>query len=307
MKNKGKEYEEFVRGLQQAILDSEESIKQKNIIVEKNVIIQDRNGINREFDLYWEYELGGFTYKTVIECKDYGSPISIEKIDALIGKVKDIPELRPVIATKTGYQRGAKTKAKQNGIDLLIVRKQNDSDWRDEFGNHLTKILTITINSYTSARITRCDILFDDKWMKENRPDIDITKPFQMGCFGHEVLIEDIGNKEKYSLDELALVLTSQKEARPGDYEIKKEFAEAYIVNKENSLKVSLIKVFFSISEPTQNTIVIDYSQELSGVIEYLNKGIKKKIFENGDIDQDRLPSKKLRRKRIRTDFDKDE
>jgi hypothetical protein len=123
MKNTGKEYEEFVRDLQQAIINSEEEIKQKNIIVEKNKIIKDKNGLDREFDLYWEYELGGFTYKTVIECKDYDTPIKLEKIDALIGKTHDIPELKPVFATKTGYQSGAETKAVQNGIDLIIIKK----------------------------------------------------------------------------------------------------------------------------------------------------------------------------------------
>ena len=123
MDRTGKEYENFVSILQQAILSSEEYIKQKNIVIEKNKIIKDKNGLDREFDLYWEYELGGLTYKTVIECKDYKSPITVEKIDALIGKIQDIPELKGVFATKTGYQSGTKTKAKKNGIELLIVRE----------------------------------------------------------------------------------------------------------------------------------------------------------------------------------------
>ena len=40
----------------------------------------DKNGTERQFDIYWEYSLGGFLYKTVIECKDYASKISIDKI-----------------------------------------------------------------------------------------------------------------------------------------------------------------------------------------------------------------------------------
>ncbi|WP_279498910.1 hypothetical protein [Aeromonas veronii] len=67
----GKQYEEFVGRLQQAILNSEEYLKIKNITIEKNRIITDNNGIDREFDLYWEYDLGGIKYKSVIECKDY--------------------------------------------------------------------------------------------------------------------------------------------------------------------------------------------------------------------------------------------
>jgi hypothetical protein len=103
MNRSGKEYEGFVAKLQQAILDSEEFTHQKNIKIEMNKIIIDKNGVEREFDLYWEYELGGFTYKTIIECKYYNSTISIDKIDALIGKIHDIPDLKAVFATKQGY------------------------------------------------------------------------------------------------------------------------------------------------------------------------------------------------------------
>lgn len=61
---------------------------QKNIEIERNKKIKDNYGIVREFDLYWEYELAGVIYKTIIECKDYASRVSIDKIDAFIGKLE---------------------------------------------------------------------------------------------------------------------------------------------------------------------------------------------------------------------------
>jgi hypothetical protein len=155
MENSGKEYEDFVARLQQAIFDSEEYTKQKNITIEKNKKIKDKNSVEREFDLYWEYEMGGFTYKTIIECKNYKTSISIEKIDALLGKLHDLPDLKAVFATKKGYQSGALTKAKNNNIDLLIVREQNDTDWTDEYGNPLIKIVSINGTLYILARITK--------------------------------------------------------------------------------------------------------------------------------------------------------
>lgn len=106
MHNDGKKYEAFVRKLQQALLDSVNIVPNKTITVELNKKIKDNFGILREFDIYWEYELAGISYKTVIECKDYASKISIEKIDALIGKIRDIPSIRAIYATKTGYQSG---------------------------------------------------------------------------------------------------------------------------------------------------------------------------------------------------------
>lgn len=242
--------------------------------------------------MYWEYELGGFTYKTIIECKDHKNPVKLGIIDEIIGKTHDLPELKPIIATKSRYQSGVPKKAIQNGIELLIVREQNNSDWINEYGIPLTKTLVIIIKSYTTTRITKLDILYDEKWVKENRPDIDITKPFQIGAFDKEVFIDDISNKEKYSINDLIIKLASQEEDKFGDYEKVKEFNEAYILHRENRIKVKLIRVFFCIPEPVENKITIDYSQELIGVVEYLNRGIKKKIFKNGNIDQEKLALK---------------
>ena len=289
MKNTGKGYEEFVRNLQQAILDSEEFAKQKNIVVDKNKFITDKNGIDREFDLYWEYELGGVTYKTVIECRDYETTISIDQIDALVGKLQDLPGLKPVFATKKGYQSGALTKAKQHDIDLLIVREQNDSDWSDEYGNPLLKGVHITGHFIIPARITNFQPVFDGKWIKENRPDIDITKPLTLRGLNNEIFIDDKSSNEKYSLYDLAEKLTSLEDNKPGNYERVKEFSEAYVLYRDIKAKLLSYKVFYCIPEPIESVIDVDCSQELKGVVEYINKGIKKKIFDGGVIHQDKL------------------
>jgi len=289
MKNTGKEYEDFVRNLQQAILASEGYTGQKNILVEKNKHITDRNRIEREFDLYWEYELGGITYKTVIECRDYGTTIPIAHIDGLIGKLIDLPGLKPVFATKKGYQEGALIKAKQHDIELLIVREQNDSDWSDEYGNPLLNRIYITGQIIIPARITKFEPMMDGKWIRENRPDIDITKPFQVKGLNNEIFIDDRGNNEIYSLYDLAEQLTALEENKPGDYERIKEFSEAYVVYRDIKAKLRSYKVYYYIPEPIESVMDIDYSQELKGVVEYINKGIKKKVFRGGVIHQSKL------------------
>jgi len=289
MKNTGKEYEDFVKNLQQAILDSEEFTKQKNILLEKNKLITDRSGIEREFDLYWEYELGGITYKTVIECRDYGTTISIDHIDGLVGKLLDLPGLKPVFATKKGYQEGALTKAKQHDIDLLIVREQNDTDWSDEYGNPLLKGVHITGQFIIPARITNFQPMMDGRWIKENRPDIDVTKPFQVRGLNNEIFIDDKGNNEKYSLYDLAEKLTTLEDNNPGNYERTKEFPEAYLLYRDIKAKLLSYKVLYYIPKPIESVIDIDYSKELKGVVEYINKRIKKKVFSDGVIHQCKL------------------
>ena len=289
MKNTGREYEDFVKNLQQAILNSEEFTKQKNIILERNKLIKDRSGIEREFDLYWEYELGGVTYKTVIECRDYKDRISIVHIDGLVGKLLDLPGIKQVFATKKGYQEGALTKAKQHDIDLLIIREQNDTDWSDEFGNPLLKGAIIACEFLLPASITNFQPMIDGRWIKENRPDIDITKPYRLRGLNNEIFIEDIGNNETYSLYDLAEKLTSLEENKPGNYERTKEFSEAYVLYRDIRAKLLSYKVQYHIPKSIENVIDIDYSRELKGVIEYINKGIKKKIFSSGVIHQEKL------------------
>ncbi len=203
LSNDGKKYERFVALLQQALLNAESITEQKNIEVQLNKKIVDSCGVKREFDLYWEYELAGITYKTVIECKDYNTRIPLEKIDALIGKVRDIPDLKAVFATKKGYQSGAKTKAKHNRIDLLVVREQNDSDWQDADGMPFIKTIHINMIVRMPAIITGFQPLLDADWAKNNI-NPDISAPISMSGLNNEIFVENDDVGTRYSLHELA-------------------------------------------------------------------------------------------------------
>ena len=232
----GKDYEIFVQKLQQALLNSERFINQKNIEIERNKKIIDNNGIAREFDLYWEYELAGVTYKTIIECKDYASPVSIEKIDALIGKIRDIPDLKPVFATKTGYQKGAETKARYNKIDLLIVREQCDVDWHDKDGNPLIREFNIQVCVNPHTRIIQFSPQVDGDWLKANT-NIDPGKPLEISGINNEIFIEDLANNDTYSLYDLANRLHSEWARKYGELARIDNFENAFLVNKELRLK----------------------------------------------------------------------
>ena len=276
----GKDYEAFVQDLQQAILNSEELIRQKNIRIERNKIIEDNLGINREFDLYWEYELGGLIYKTVVECKDYTSKISVEKIDALIGKTRDIPDLKPVFATKTGYQRGAQIKAKANNIDLLVVRKQRDDDWEDKDGNPLINKVEVDIHYLPSVRITHFRPHIDRKWFEEHtqmrEQDLDFS-----GGMNNEIFVEDNKKCETYSLLELANRLGSVSTEEYGDLTYREEFADAYFLYEKFRLKLASFDLSYTRSPPLVATVRVDFSESLIGVIEYLNRNSATAIFSD--------------------------
>ena len=281
MINTGKGYESFVAVLQKAIIDSEEIAVHKNIVVEKNKKLIDTNGNEREFDIYWEYELGGLIYKTVIECKDHNSKISIEKIDAFIGKGKDIPDLKLVFASKKGYQSGAKKKAEFNRIDLLIIREQNDTDWEDEHGNPLIKNIEINIIAQSPAKIKNFVPKINKEWVIANT-SLDLTQPLIFIGNEDELIIDDLSNSTKYSLYDLRDRLKSLGDSQFGEFSMKVMFDNAFICNSDFRLKLDEYDINYEISEPIKSKIVIDYSKELNGVVEYITKKKKKLVYLDG-------------------------
>ena len=284
MAKMGSDYEQFVHKLQQALLNSESFAEQYNITVERNKKIIDNIGIEREFDLYWEYELAGITYKTIIECKDYSSRISIEKIDALIGKLHDLPDIKPVFATKIGYQSGAKTKARQNKVDLLIVREQNNNDWQDENGNPLVKQIEINIHILSPANVTNFQPFVDKNWILQET-DIDTTKPLHFSGLSNEIYIEDRLKGEKYFLYELFQRLGSGK-SQYGDFTEKEEFEDAYIYHNDSFFKLRAYQIDYELLPPQMHTFTIDYAKELIGVIEYLHQGKMTAVFKDRVIKE---------------------
>jgi hypothetical protein len=288
MSHDGKDYEQFVALLQQALLNAESVTLQKNIEVQLNKKIVDSCGVEREFDLYWEYELAGITYKTVIECKDYDSRIPLEKIDALLGKIRDIPDLKAVFATKKGYQSGAKTKAEHNKIDLLIVREQNASDWHDVDGTPFIKTIHINMIIQMPAHITEFQPLIDRPWAAENLGEN--TKSLSMSGLNNEIFVEVEDTGERYSLHELQRKLTSPKGTTFGSFKKEERFKQGWISGPDAKYKIQGYNVSYTLSQPHEELVVIDFSEELVGVIEYLQKGTKKSIFKKGVIKDNLLP-----------------
>jgi len=63
-----------------------------------------------------------------VECKDYSTSISIEKIEAFHSKLEDVGADKGVFITKSGFQQGAKAAADRYGIILMtfkLVDKKN--------------------------------------------------------------------------------------------------------------------------------------------------------------------------------------
>ncbi|MFA0405199.1 restriction endonuclease [Vibrio sp. 10N.222.52.C12] len=282
-----KEYESFVQRLQQAMIHSEPYLQQKNITVEKNKKIIDNAGIEREFDLYWKYELAGITYETVIECKHYSSTIQVGLIDAFVGKLSDLPQLIPVYATTMGYQSGAEIKAKQHNIELLVVREQSDADWVAHDGIPLIKQVGIQVHVISPPIITSFMPMIDKEWAECEFPD-GFPENSQLIGLNNEMFLQN--EHSNMSLLELASTLKPLDSREYGDYEDTVMF-DGWLLHKKEALKLKAYRINYSVPKSHAIEMLIDFSKELDGVIEYINRGIKKTVLKRGGIKEEKLPN----------------
>lgn len=295
MTNTGIAYEVFVQKLMQAIIDSESISGQRNIKVRHNEKIADRFGLERQFDVLWDYEQGGIVYNTIIECKDYNTAVSVEKIDALVGKLADFPTVRGIIATTKGYQTGAKEKARNSGIEILCVRQQNDSDWIDENGQSLVRKIVLDLTVLSVPQIIKCETFVDAQYIQEN--NIELQNVDISYSPNNEVFIEDKVTNETYSLCKLQQKLENREDTY-GLHEKDIEFEDAYLIKGQTKLKLKKLHILYNITKPFVERIEIDAADYIEGVVEYLNQGKKKTVFKTPfqgiTVRDDLLPNKQL-------------
>jgi hypothetical protein len=130
------EYELLTQIIYQAIL-AKDGIN--NIKVQHNVSLAGRSRVEHQIDVYWEFKQADITHRVLIECKNFGSNINLEKARNFFGVLHDIGNCVGIMVTKKGYQSGAAAFCKHYGISLKLLRKPKEKDWEG-------RIKTIYIN-----------------------------------------------------------------------------------------------------------------------------------------------------------------
>lgn len=265
IKNNGINYEKFVCTVQNLLLNSD-SFNTINVIQNKHLI--DNSGIRRQFDIYWEFTLGGIVYKNVIECKDYSSKISMEKIDAFKSKIGQFPGVTGIFATTSGYQKGAQELAKKYNIPILVIREPQKNDWTLNDNSPLIRAVDINFTVEQPAKI----LSFTPKL---NAP------PKNEGirhALTSEIIIYD--NNEKYSLRILSSRLAENRDAILSKYiEIKNGFLE---INKE-IIPITGFYIKYQTFKNIVESISMDSIDHTLAYIENPVTGERKFINKNGE------------------------
>jgi hypothetical protein len=125
MKNNGKAYEELTEQVFARLMG------QSNVCtkVERDVKLAGKS-TTHQIDVTFEFKAGVTTYRTIVQCKDWGSAVKQEQVLAFHGVLTDIPgQPRGIIVSRSGFQEGARKVAEHHGIKLYELRPPRDADW----------------------------------------------------------------------------------------------------------------------------------------------------------------------------------
>ncbi|WP_322007998.1 restriction endonuclease [Paraburkholderia tropica] len=130
------EYELLTQSIYQEILARESA---DTVDVKHNVSLAGRSGVEHQIDVFWEFRQAGVKHRVLIECKNYGTSLTLEKARNFFAVLHDIGNCQGIMVTKTGYQSGVVDFCRFYGIELKLLRAPVDSDW-------VGRIKTVKIN-----------------------------------------------------------------------------------------------------------------------------------------------------------------
>lgn len=97
--------------------------------VEHDVRLEGKDG-PRQIDVLITSEIAGMTIKTIIECKDYKSKVSVGVVDALHSVMEDVNANKGVLVSSNGFSSTALKKAKRLGISLYTAHEALSEKWK---------------------------------------------------------------------------------------------------------------------------------------------------------------------------------
>ncbi len=160
--NQNTEYEKFAQEIYQGLIHSNGI---HTVDVKHNIKLTGKSGQEHQIDVYWEYELAGVKQKAAIECKNYKHTVSIGKVRDFYGVLSDLKNVIGIMATKVGYQEGAKKFADTYGINLKELRTPNEEE-----------CVIGEIEFHLDMNIRRCLFLIDEDWAKANKIDLQLYR-----------------------------------------------------------------------------------------------------------------------------------
>lgn len=268
------EYEKFTQEIYQKLLNADAP---KATNVQHNVKLKGKSGQEHQIDVYWEYEIAGVKHKVAIECKNYNKTVEIGKVRDFFGALYDLNDVKGIMATKKGYQKGAKEYASYYGIDLKVLRVPNQGEAIIGEIEHIFNIssrrrLFLVNENYTETdqfsvtgykqRMDSIGFNNTSKWIDSTHVPLELL---------NDIIIDSNG-KNIASLDEIEKSLP-----KDSDSDIIFKYEDAYVNTRWGKLKVNEIKYEYKYENETK-VIAIDAQGFVEAILIDAQNGEKRLI-----------------------------
>lgn len=132
-----------------------------------------KSGSERKLDVSISQTISSFPVFIVFDCKHASKDsklVKLKDVEAFIGQLEDVEATHGVMVSNTGFDAGAKRKARLKNIFLQIFRNANETDWRAVFG----EIVGIAFAHVTMPQVRTTAFLVGNSSMVEIPSDIQI-------------------------------------------------------------------------------------------------------------------------------------
>lgn len=268
----GTEYEFFVKDIYEC-LNRADGLT--DVEIQHNVTLKGLSGIRRQIDIFWSFKRAGIPYKVAIECKDYKSRVSLDRVSAFQAVLDDLQGVKGIIATKIGFQKGAEDWAKKHGIQAMVIRHPIDEDWEGRVKDiHLNIIASFVDN-------TRFNVVMD----KERTGGMVVPESLVLSsdtCVSYSAIEGVFNEPGTSSIGDLIKQLPHfDKETKEARYSFK--FVDGVLNEK---YPISELNVTYDVYVTTEHTAV--YGDEMV-------KAIVKDITEGTESIVDRFGKVRVR------------
>jgi hypothetical protein len=93
----------------------------------------DSSGIQRQIDVTIRSNTGPHPVLGIVQCKHEKRPVTVTDVEAFITTKNDVNVGLAIIVSSSGYQKGARAKAKQHDVRLWTLHEAEKVAWRTEF------------------------------------------------------------------------------------------------------------------------------------------------------------------------------
>ncbi len=233
-------YELITQQIFQEILD-QDSVR--TIQVKQNITLQGKSATH-QIDVFWDFETGGICYATVVQAKDWSTPVNQGELLKFKAVLDDLPgQPRGIVVTRSGYQSGAREFAHAHGILLYELTETPDPPSPPIVLTDVSwakiRLIGVTPDMRLLSEITvftpefsDATFICDQEWLKE----IEVR-------FGSEVVKELLSTRFSKPPQDVALYAEDGKQTgtlRDLYMKLVKEMREAEIANRHVNIPFEL-------------------------------------------------------------------